>query len=747
VVADHGARRCAMRAGLCFICYLRFKQMKIFVYFLACVAVTAVLSCKPPHADLQKWKSTAAAITIIRDTWGIAHVYAKTDADAVFGWMYAQCEENFEKIERAYLQKMGRIAELDGASVLYDDLLMRQLYDTALAKKEYAGAAPWMKALLQAFADGVNYYLALHPGTARLLKHFEPWFPLIYSDGAYISTAMGGLEARDIAAMYNLNVETSQRSSRISSLEETGSNGFAVAPARTANGSALLYINPHVPFYFRTEGHISSDEGLNAYGAVTWGQFFVFQGFNERCGWMHTSSAADAADLYEEEVQTVDGRLVYRYENNWRPVLQKKLQLKFAGVQPSIKELTVYATHHGPVVGKRGDKWLSLRTRNHSLKGLMQSWLRMKATTLEQFEKVLDMRANHSTNTVYADADGNIAYWHGNFIPQRAAAMDFSQPVNGTIAATEWTSEHAVNELVHIKNPASGWIQNCNSSPFSVAGWNSLPKENYPSYMAPEGDNFRSAYAIKRLQHAKLWTIDSLAALGMDNYLSCFDTLLPYLFSAYDTERMFFAGSETAEAIDLLKKWDRRPGIESAAFTLASQWTYNVLSEVVPGEHKTSSDLELFSHKIKMMGPRRRLQSLQDVQAQLKQAFGTWKIAWGELNRFQRPEKENYFDDAQASVPVARASALFGCLPAYESRWKNTRKGYGVTGNSFAAVVEFGKTLNAIAIVPGGHMYQSTSPHFTDQSELYVEGKWRKVWFYRKDIIQNKEREYHPGEE
>ena len=254
-------------------------------------------------------------------------------------------------------------------------------------------------------------------------------------------------------------------------IEETGSNGFAVAPSKTRSKDAIIYINPHVTFYFRTEVQMVSDEGLNAYGAVTWGTFFVFQGFNEHCGWMHTSSDADVADLYREKIEKHGDSVLYLYDGKWFPVKTKQVTIRYKDKNAFRQQaFTVYATVHGPVMGSRNGNWLSLTENNRSLDALMQSWLRTKAKGFEDFKKIMNMRSNSSDNTVFADDKGNIAYWHGNFIPKRDPNLDWAQPVDGTTSSTEWKGLHSLDEMVHVYNPPTGWIQNCNSTPFTVSG-------------------------------------------------------------------------------------------------------------------------------------------------------------------------------------------------------------------------------------------------------------------------------------
>lgn len=721
----------------------------IFIIFL----LPGACSPSNKNPDIKKYEKQAARITIIRDNWGVPHIYGKTDADAVFGLMYAQCEENFEKVERNYLEKLGRLSEIEGESYLHSDLLMRLLYDTSAAIADYQKSPLWLKELLNAFADGINYYLYINPKTKPVvLRHFEPWFPLLFTDGGYTAMQTSGLEMKDIKELYG------QAGTPVSSLKQdvilkrelTGSNAFAVAPEKTESGNAMLYINPHVSFYFRTEAHIVSEEGLNAYGAFTWGQFFVFQGFNAHCGWMHTSSLADAADLYEEKIIRRKDSIFYEYNGQLKTVTQKTHILSYKkGRDLSQRPVTAYYTHHGPVAGARSGRWLSLKERNRSLDGLIQSWQRIKAKDYNSFKKVMELRANVSTNTMYADDKGNIAYWHGNFIPQRNTAYDWTLPVDGSVSLTEWQGVHDINQIVQIYNPRQGWMQNCNSTPFNISGNNTLDKTGYPDYMAPDGENFRSLQAIKEMEKENSFTVDKLIALGYNHYLGLFDSLLPPLFSAYDSLPLSHPDqSLLKEPVALLKEWDRRSSVSSIATTIAIEWGYYLINDNYYSmtNEKASHQVRLFSSFAKNTSSAKKLEMLLAVIKGLEKNYGTWKIPWGDINRYQRNPGAKNFDDAKESWPVGMASSVFGCLPAYETIWDNTRKGYGIAGNSFVAVVEFGKKIKARSVVAGGQSGDPGSQHFTDQASMYIAGKFKDVLFYKEDVMKHAERTYKPGE-
>ncbi|HYC28690.1 MAG TPA: penicillin acylase family protein, partial [Chitinophagaceae bacterium] len=464
----------------------------------------------------------------------------------------------------------------------------------------------------------------------------------------------------------------------INNFTSNGSNGFAIAPSKTASKNAILYINPHVTFYFRTEAHMVSEEGLDAYGAVTWGQFFIYQGFNEYCGWMHTSSYADVADVYEEEITGSENSLTYIYNNQKKQVGKKIINISYKTENElKTKSFDAYYTQHGPVMGKSSDKWLSLKENNRSLSALMQSWLRTKAKGLEEFKKVMEMRSNNSNNTVFADYKGNIAYWHGNFLPKRDPSYNWSLPVPGNTKATEWNGLHALDQTVHLYNPKSGWIQNCNSTPFTAAGESSPVKKAYPAYMAPDGQNGRAINAMRLLSKANNITLDKIIEIGYNTYLSAFDILLPSLFKAYDEHPLDSLKLSLMEPVHLLKLWDKNASASSVATTLAVEWAYRLSPRIPPAKttEEATNAIGNYQRMADMIPANDKLVLLAETIKELEKLYGTWNIAWGDVNRFQRTDN-NQFDDSRPSIPVGLGPGVWGSLPSYNSRRSDTKKRY-----------------------------------------------------------------------
>jgi len=702
--------------------------------------------------EISNWKKQAENITIIRDNWGVAHVFGSTDADAVFGMLYAQCEDDFPRVERNYLTATARMAEAEGENFIYHDLRMRLLIDTVKAIDMYKESPEWMKKLCKAFADGVNYYLYTHPQVRpKLLTRFQSWMPLLFSEGS-VGGDIESVSLNELKEFYgklpgDLKEEISDDGLDV---EPRGSNGIAISPSISATGNALFLINPHTSFYFRSEMQTVSEEGLNAYGAATWGQFFIYQGFNEHCGWMHTSSQADVIDEYKEAVVKKNNSLYYKYGKEVRPLQEEKISISYkSGNSILRKEFTIYRTHHGPIVARRNKTWISVKLMIEPLKALTQSYQRTKSKSLEDFKNTMLLRTNSSNNTVFADDQGNIAYWHGNFMPKRDAQFNWSEPVDGSNPATEWKGLHEPNGMIQVFNPPNGWIQNCNSTPFTVAGANSPKRKDFPSYMAPDAENARGLHAVRVLQNQKDFTLDKLIAVSRDSYLPGFEKLLPSFIAVYDE---IFSTNDSLqylkEPIQLLREWDLRWSETSVSTTLAIFWAQKLRQNVssrIPPKLDQLSIIQFLQEKTSAI---EKVKALKETIDDLQRDFGSWKISWGEVNRFQRLEGkvDAGFDDTQPSTPVPFTSSFWGSLASFGSRkYPNTKKMYGSVGNSFVAVVEFGKKVKARSIMTGGASGDSSSPHFKDQATMYCEGKFKNVLFYKEDVLKHAERSYQPG--
>ena len=715
-----------------------------------------------------RWNKYVAQTNIIRDNWGIPHIYGKTDADAIFGLMYAQCEENFPQIEKNYLEMLGRLAELKENDIalkndnlkIYEDLMMQLIQDSVDAINDYNNSPKWFQQLLQAHADGINYYLAKHPNVhPQVITKFKPWYHLMWTDGSVSPTRSGGISKMDVANFYGDKIqdhvyEKSSLAPAFDMEEKTlkGSNGFAIAPVHSKSGDAMLYINPHVPFYFRAEMHMVSEEGLNVYGAVTWGQMFIYQGFNEHCGWMHTSSYADVADVYLENITKKNADFTYEFEQQQLPVTTRVINIKYYenGILKT-KQIKTYKTHHGPVMGARENKWLSLHENNRSKNALIECWSRTKAKNLNEYKAALNLLANNSNNTVYADADGNIAYWHGNFMPKRNdPTLDFTRPLDGSIKSTDWNGVHSLDEIVQSINPQNGWLQNCNATPFTVAGKYSPVANNYPTYMAPDGENPRGINAVKLLEGIDKLSLDDLIKIGYNKHLTAFDILLPPFI---EFANQITLNEQQKKAIQYFSSWNHDADTNSIAQTIAIHWAAEIVKNLpAPETEEEGTQIIRKYESINKINNYKKLTALNVILNQLNKTYGTWEIPWGKINKYQRVKLGDNFNDTAWSISVAQTSSKWGQLPAFESKQMPsttssiiTKSRFGFSGNSFVAAVNFGKKLTAKTIITGGQSFDAKSKHFTDQAQLYIDGNFKIINFYKEDVLAHKVTSYKPG--
>jgi acyl-homoserine-lactone acylase len=737
---------------------------------LACALASPAAAAPSARARL---RTEAALVTIVRDDWGIAHIHGKTDAQAVFGMIYAQAEDDFSRVEMNYLTALGRTAEAEGEASIWKDLRQRLIVDPVDLKAKYAVSPVWLKALMDGWADGLNYYLATHPKvTPKVIRHFEPWMALSFTEGS-IGPDIEKAPLGDLEAFYGGRQTAALSDDEALKFKEpSGSNGMAISPALTKDGHALLLINPHTSFFFRAEQQVTSDEGLNAYGAATWGQFFIYQGFNDHAGWMHTSTGADTVDEFAETIVRKEAPVFerhhkgphvqadievtrasqpfYRYGTEERRVTTSTIAVAYrtpAGGLAS-KTFTIFRTHHGPIVRAEGGKWIAMALMNRPVEALEQSFGRTKTTDLASFLKVAELAANSSNNTLFADSKGETALLLPQFMPRRDDRFDYTKPVDGSDPATDWKGITPFAETAHVVNPASGWVYNSNDGPWWAAGPDSPKRAAFPRYMDEVGENPRTPHAVKVLGAARNLTLQTLIDADFDSWLPAFDRMVPGLVQAHgalpaaDPLKTRLAGPVSA-----LGAWDDRWSATSVETSLAVGWGEALWAKVAPEAKRAGVDT--YDYMLAHATPAQKLDALAEAADRLTQDFGNWKVPWGQINRFQRIDDAiaPHFDDAGPSIAVPFASAQWGSLASFGAqRYPDTKKYYGSKGNSFVAVVEFGDRVHARAVTAGGESGDPASKHFDDQAERYASGNFREVYFYPDQLAGHVERTYRPGQ-
>ncbi len=701
------------------------------------------------------------SVTIYRDAFGVPHVYGRTDESVVFGLMYAQAEDNFWQLEEDYINKLGRAAEIYGTPRLAGDLMVRLFETTRRARDDYKRLSPPMRKLCDAYASGINYYLQRHPDVRpRLINRFEPWFVLI--TGAPAPTSVG-ITAQEVRALFKELPASTPNPSPSDSAEAEGSNMWALSPKKSASGRALLFINPHVGFFGggqRYEAHLHSEQGLNISGFAMLGSPYIWTGHNEFLGWSHTNSGADSTDVYIETFDSPQNPLAYHYGKGYRDALEWTDEIRVNNQENvEIKQFTFRKTHHGPVVALRAGKFLSVRAASIEVSERLfeQKWAMARARSLAGFKSALAQRRLTGSNTMYADRKGNIFYIHGDAVPRRSTKFDWTQPVDGSDPKTEWQGYHELSELPQVLNPSSGWIQNCNSTPFLTSSAGNPDRSKYAVYMAPDLDTPRAQRSRQILSSKEKFTFDEWARASFDTHMILAETLVPELVSIWGKLQQADAAkaNKLAEPITVLKSWDYESRIDSVPTTLFILYFEQLQRVNREQTTRQSNDVKssptTLAEQLNKIDRAAKITAFEKALDGLQSDYGKWQVAWGEINRLQRIHSSGTlekFDDAKRSVPVPGASGLAGSIFTFNTRRDTGQKRrYGISGNSYLAVVEFAPSVRAGSLLVFGESANPKSPHFFDQAELYSTKQYKPVWFELKEIKRNLERSYHPGSE
>ena len=692
----------------------------------------------------------ARSVTIVRDEWGVPTIYAPTDAGVMFGLAYAQAEDNYWQIEDDYIHALGRAANYYGDSYLAADLLQAAFEVERLSREEYAREPAERRALWDAFAAGLNYYTRTQRVQSRLIARFEPWMLFARFRTTDAGTTIDGVRLGDAASIARQLSAAQAATSPVIMVghwtDSTSSHSpddahvstaWAVAPTRAAAGHALLLQSPHAAFFGTGqpyELHLQSAAGWHFRGFALLGTPALRAGHNEQLGWGHTNTAADHADVYEVTFDHPSDSLMYRYDGAWRRAdrwTDTLLVNTANGVVPRV--FSFLRTHHGPVVAQRDGKALAVRVARMTEGGSLQQWYAMgRATSLDAFRAALGMTSLPAANTMYADQLGNILYVHGNAVPARDTAYDWTKPVDGSSAITAWRGYHALADLPQLFNPQSGWLQSTGGNAFlATADTHNLDRARYPKYMAPESDSTRARSARRVLAREAAWTFDGWTAAAFDRYVLEAENAVARL--VLEWEQIGGTNPDRAmnidEPLDKLRAWDRTSSIESPEMTLFTLWQERLRT----GEYDGA-----FSH----------FRAFEDVVARLKRDWSSALVPWGELNRLQRVHTSGAqpFSDERSSLPVAGGPASLGIIFDINAPpTAGSKRRYGTSGAGGVSAVEFAPELRSRSIVTFGQSADSASAHFFDQAPLYARGELKHAWFTRTDVMAHAKRVYSPA--
>ncbi len=702
---------------------------RLALLVLVGVSGTASGQERPSRADLARWDRLARRVTIYRDTYGVPHVHGKTDADAMFGMAYARAEDRFQETEPAYIQALGRLAELQGEDGVGWDIFVRAFEVERRSREEYAASSTQIKALVDAWADGTNFFLHKNPAVKpRIAIRYEGWMLFAMYRGLNLQT-----DDVDIRALAKI-VEPAPRG------EDEGSNMWAVSAAKSASGYPMLFVNPHTPLLPLYESHWISDEGWNMTGLTAYSMTAVpVKGHNAHLGWALTVNNSDMSDVWEEVFDDPARPLAYRYGNGhrlaveWRDSLRVKTASGF-----ETRHVTLRKTHHGPLVGERNGKRLAVNMGGLDRGGALQQWYAMgKARNLAEFREALAINGLVHHNVMYADQAGNIFFIHSGAVPRRDPSFDWSKPVDGTDPRTDWQGYHTPDDMPQVLNPPAGWMQNTNSTPFLTTSAGANPdRKDYPPYIALHSDNWRARASRQLLAGPEKFTFERWAAMAFDTRFYAADREIPLIedewrhLGAFDADR----AAALSPMVKELVAWDRRGSVSSvpALWFTRYQW--------LAGARSARADTTTWF----------RMTALEQVRDSLRAAFGTERVPLGEHHRLQRPRErdgETVYRDDRPSLPLPSADGSgVGTIFAL-SMVPNTgtKRRFAGSGSGYVAVIEFGPAIRSLSITPFGQSGDPASPHFFDQAPLFAAGKFKPIWFTLDEIKANLSRAYRPG--
>jgi acyl-homoserine lactone acylase PvdQ len=747
-------------------------------FLVVSAALCITLLPRDASADSDTTAALAKSVTIYRDTFGVPHVYAPTDAGCVFGFVYAQAEDYFWQVEDNYIRALGRAAEVYGEKALPDDLVNRALEIPRLSQEEYAKAAPKAREMCQALAESLNYYLRMNPKVKpRLITHFEPWHPLAFrryilyqafiygksglrpSDILAVAREVDGKQTRALTFPADIRAEiASSEADQQRMSDHVGSNMWAVRPSKSVSGKALMFINPHQPFFGPGqwyEGHVVSGESWNLLGASFFGSPFPSIGFNGHVAWSHTVNNPDIVDLYSLTFDDKAKPLNYRYGDGYRAAVAWTDEIGVKGTEGVVqRKFSFTKTHQGPIVAERDGKPLAIRLAKLDAGGAIeQAYAMGRAENVAQFKDAMRSCSLPMFNALVADADGNIFYVYNGAVPRRSTKFDWTKPVDGSNPETEWQGYLRFDELPQLENPKCGFLQNCNQSPLSttpttkelVTGEvDENPKAGqFPPYLMAterERDNPRARISRRILHSTAKFAYDDWTRDGFNTKILEAEARIPDLVKEWEalTPKEPDRAARLREPVEALKSWDCVSTVESVPMTLFVE-TYDRVLKMVEKR-------DVLNYP--------RLRALEATMADLERTHGTWKVAWGEINRLQRVhgsqvdmQGHGAFRDDQPSLPVAGAPGPLGIVfNFYAFPQAGQKNHYGVAGHSYVAAVELALEPKAKTILQFGESGDPTSPHWFDQAQLYAKKQFKPARYSKADVEANCERHYHPGE-
>ncbi|MBD2458882.1 acylase [Nostoc sp. FACHB-87] len=661
--------------------------------------------------------SVTKTTEILWDTYGIPHIYGNNPQNAfqAFGW--AQMQSHGNLLLRLYGQARGKAAEYWGEDYLESDKWVLTMGVPKRADAWYTAQNPAFRNYIQAFANGINNYAKKYPDLID--NEVKVVLPVTPQDVlAHLQRVM----------LFTFVVDQGQVGNIHHTKSAPGSNGWAIAPKRSASGKAMLLANPHLPWadlFLWYEAQITAP-GIDAYGATLVGVPVLAIAFNDNLGWTHTVNTHDGWDVYELKLQQ-DG---YLFDNKVRPFETTNFPLKIKQKDGSFQKqtFTVKSSVHGPVVSAKEGKTLALRVVGQNSPGILEQWWDMaSAKNFTQFQKALQRLQIPMFTVLYADREGHIMHLFNGLVPVRQQG-DFAYWQNiipGDTSKTLWTKMHPYRDLPRVIDPPSGWLQNANDPPWTTTFPVAIKAENYPPYMAPQWPmDFRAQRSAKMLAEDESISFEEMITYKHSTRMELAERILDDLIPAAQKQ-----DNQTARrAAEVLTKWDRQANANSRGAVLFNAWVDNLDLNTVFSTHW--SEKSPLSTPDGLADSQSAVKALVDAATKIEQNYGTLDVPWGEVFRLRYGNLDLPANGGDGTKGIFRTVYF---APADNGRFQ------AFNGDSFVAAVEFSQPVKAKALTSYGNATQPNSPHIDDQLPLFARQELRPVWRTRQEITAHLE--------
>jgi len=700
------------------------KNYLLLLFFILVIILTS-LNSRNKNIDLSKYEKYQ--VTIYRDTWGVPHIFGNKDEDTAYGLGYAHAEDDFDTIQNILIAARGDLAKFHGKSAAANDYMVQLLKIWDIVETNYdKGLSTDVIRISEAYADGINHFISLNPDLA-----YKGTFPIngkdIIAGFIHRMPLMFGLDRvlGELASSQNPNkkVQISKSDSKLFEQKMLGSNVVAVAPNRSSDNHTRILINSHQPWTGPVawyEAHLNSNEGWNMIGGLFPGSPVVFVGHNENIGWSHTVNNPDLIDVYELEINPDNPDQYYfdgQYEN--LEISEAKIKVKIWGPIKWTFKRKIFRSKHGPVI--RNDHGsFAIRYAGHDEFRYLEQWFRMnKSKDLKDFENAMKIMAIPMFNTIYADKKGNIFYLYNALLPQRKNGFEWSgNAINGTSSINLWTDYLSYDELPKILNPQSGFLQNCNSSPFLTTTGNDNPDTNlYQNNLGIE--RFQTNRALRA--HELYGADKSITREEFYNYK--YDTKYSEKSVLTKNLKRFLTDIKSNDieinnTIEILKDWN----YDTDSLAVGVQFAIDAIRPVYNPDNYIY-DYDLIMNRLK------------DSITRTKNEFGKLDVKWGDIQRLDRGNTN---------------LALSGGPDILRAIYSNNKGGYkkAVAGDCYFQIVEWspsGKVSSQSIHQFGSATQDFTSAHYDDQAHLFAKNKMKPIWINLKDIKLNLVKSYSPG--